>query len=206
MTDKQIIIDGVDVSGCKYYIADNGVQYNGCYELTDICECNKEDDFCDDNPNCYYKQLARKEQECEELEGRLKYIINENKVLKDCATDEHIDIVALKNYISTLEHHNDQLKAEVKSKTEYIQEQREIIDQYSKEIRMYKKCQGNRASKREEKLKQTLTEIEEITKNMNTSCFYDDFDCTDCDMKNGCIFLGRLKILQKIKACEVHND
>ena len=38
---------------------DNGVQYNGCYELTDICECNKEDGFCNDNPNCYYKQLMR---------------------------------------------------------------------------------------------------------------------------------------------------
>ena len=64
----------------------------------------------------------------------------------------------------------------------------------------------DRAREREEELKQTLTEIEEIAKNMNTSCFYDDFDCKDCDMKNGCIFLGRLKILQKIKACEVHND
>lgn len=77
----------------------------------------------------------------------------------------------------------DQLKAEVKSKTEYIQEQRDIINQYSKEIEMYKKCQGKRASKREEELKadnkyindllnqalkdydkaiQTLTEIKEI--------------------------------------------
>ena len=72
MTDKQIIIDGVDVSGCKYYIADNGVQYNGCYELTDICECNKEDDFCDDNPNCYYKQLKAKEQVFNEIKEYFK--------------------------------------------------------------------------------------------------------------------------------------
>ena len=64
--NKEIIIDGVDVSGCKYYIADNGVQYNGCYELTDICECNKEDDFCDDNPNCYYKLYKRQEKTNEE--------------------------------------------------------------------------------------------------------------------------------------------
>ena len=62
MNDKPIIIHNVDVSGCKYYIADNGVQYNNYYELTDICECNKEDDFCDNNPNCYYKQLQRVKQ------------------------------------------------------------------------------------------------------------------------------------------------
>ena len=93
MDEKQTIIHNVDVSGCKYYIADNGVQYNGCYELTDMCECNKEDDFCDDNPNCYYKQLKRKEQKCEELRNKLNSNIermneqneklhNENKELK----------------------------------------------------------------------------------------------------------------------------
>lgn len=53
----------------------------------------------------------------------------------------------------------DQLKAEVKSKTEYIQEQRDIINQYSKEIEMYKKCQGKRASKREEELKAEVAEL-----------------------------------------------
>ena len=59
----------------------------------------------------------------------------------------------------------DSLKAEVKSKTEYVQEQREIIDQYSKEIEMYKKYQGKRASKREEELKAENKElIRRITK------------------------------------------
>lgn len=201
MTDKQIMIDA-----CPYQ---GECSISGCRRNDDDCfvrQLFEERDRAENQIVELNKTIKAEEQECEELEGRLKYIINENKVLKDCATDEHIDIVALKNYISTLEYHNDQLKAEVKSKTEYIQEQREIIDEYSKEIRMYKKCQGNRASKREEELKQALTEIEGIAKNMNTSCFYDDFDCTDCDMKNGCIFLGRLKILQKIKACEVHND
>ena len=57
-----------------------------------------------------------------------------------------------------------------------------------------------------ERLTSSLLEIEEIARNMNTSCFYDDFDCKDCDMKNGCIFLGKLKILQKISECEGNND
>ena len=87
MTDKQIIIDGVDVSGCKYYIADNGVQYNGCYELTDICECNKEDDFCDDNPNCYYKQLQREKQDSQEARDTAIKEFNRAEKLSQTLTD-----------------------------------------------------------------------------------------------------------------------
>ena len=54
MTDKEIIIDDVDVSGCKHYDPE---QYFKC----NISCCH-----CEENPNCYYKQLKRKEQECEE--------------------------------------------------------------------------------------------------------------------------------------------
>lgn len=78
MTDEQIIIDGVDVSGCNLYRDE--VSFIGGEIITDICsiwiwqrdykglepscvmKCH-----CFDNPNCYYKQLKRKEQECEEL-------------------------------------------------------------------------------------------------------------------------------------------
>jgi DNA-binding Lrp family transcriptional regulator len=90
-------------------------------------------------------ELLRKEQECEEL----KNIINEAKNSK-------LDLnsfFAIEATVGEYQLELDQLKAEVKSKTEYIQEQRDIINQYSKEIEMYKKCQGKRASKREEELK-----------------------------------------------------
>lgn len=51
MTDKEpIIIDGVDVSKCKY-----------------LPYCNDKQGNCAFEPNCYFKQLARKTQECEEL-------------------------------------------------------------------------------------------------------------------------------------------
>ena len=68
MTDKQIIIDGVDVSRCEYYNKDDKTcrEVNGNYE-TDICEFDK----CE-NSNCYYKQLKRKEQECKELRFKEK--------------------------------------------------------------------------------------------------------------------------------------
>lgn len=57
MTDKEeIIIDGVNVSGCAYFDYENEGTKE-CYAYSNECEAN----------NCYFKQLARKTQECEEL-------------------------------------------------------------------------------------------------------------------------------------------
>ena len=55
MTDKQIIIDEIDVSKCIYY--DNGKCLND--EMVQ-CSCKKV-------AVCYYKEYKRKEQECERL-------------------------------------------------------------------------------------------------------------------------------------------
>ena len=59
MTKEKIIIDSVDVSTCKHYINSTHLDYN----------CNKTpaSTYCKNNPDCYFKQLKRKEQECEEL-------------------------------------------------------------------------------------------------------------------------------------------
>lgn len=67
MTDKeQIIIDGVDVSGCEY-ACNTAFGKNGCKHpmMKNI--------YCSKNPNCYFKQLARKTAECEKYE----YLFNE---------------------------------------------------------------------------------------------------------------------------------
>lgn len=67
MTDKQIMIDGVDVSKCNYF---NNTDKSYCEECCSEFGCA----ICNDRPNCYYKQLARKEQECEELKETLAEI------------------------------------------------------------------------------------------------------------------------------------
>ena len=54
---KQIITDGIDVAGCEDY----GYRGKAGYW------CHNYDEPCTDYPNCYYKQLQAKEQECEEL-------------------------------------------------------------------------------------------------------------------------------------------
>ena len=82
MTDKQIIIDGVDVSGCEYYNKDDKTcrEVNGNYD-TDICEFDK----CE-NSNCYYKQLKRKEQECEKLKEAIDGLLKIQYQLADSCT------------------------------------------------------------------------------------------------------------------------
>ena len=70
MTDKHIIIDGCDVSGCKYFDShckECKAEYYTRYGY-EIVKFNS----CKDNPNCYFKQLKRKEQECEELKKEIK--------------------------------------------------------------------------------------------------------------------------------------
>ena len=57
MTDKQIIID---VSDCSELCGTK------CHILMS-CTNTSKSDSCSEMPNCYYKQLKRKEQECEEL-------------------------------------------------------------------------------------------------------------------------------------------
>lgn len=66
----------------------------------------------------------------------------------------------------------------------------------------YKQLQ--RKERENQRYEQTLIAIEDIAKDMNVECFYSDFECEDCDMKNGCIHQGRLKILQIIR--EVTNE
>lgn len=64
MTDKQIIIDDVDVSKCAHY------DKNADKEAPFLYDCKREHApywSCASMPNCLYKKYKRKEQECEEL-------------------------------------------------------------------------------------------------------------------------------------------
>lgn len=79
MTDKQIIIDGVDVAGCKHY------EKHTFYDCNETCEDNGAIVCinCKDNLNCYYKQLARKTQECEELKNEYWKLEQDNRRCSD---------------------------------------------------------------------------------------------------------------------------
>ena len=85
MTDKQIIINRVDVAECEYL----GL-YKECKLKCGSC-CPVD---CSDNPNCHYKLYKRKEQESEEINlknERLvagKYTMNEEILKFKQAIDE----------------------------------------------------------------------------------------------------------------------
>lgn len=62
--NKEVIIDGVNVAGCEFHSSTPSSEL--CY-----MKGNK----CNDNSNCPYKQLQRKEQECEELKCYIKEVL-----------------------------------------------------------------------------------------------------------------------------------
>lgn len=70
---EQIIVDGVDVSGCEY-VCNTAFGKNGCKHpmMKNI--------YCSKNPNCYFKQLTRKTQECEELKNIIAYPKYRNEI------------------------------------------------------------------------------------------------------------------------------
>ena len=82
MTDKQMIIDGVDVSECNF-----------CeWKSSDIHQCRIRlasfESTCK-GYNCHYKQLKHKEQECERLKWYLKEIRDDELKTLDVELDEY---------------------------------------------------------------------------------------------------------------------
>ena len=132
MTKEPIMIDDIDVSECKYL-------YTSIIPIgNDKIKCGlHQGTTCDNYPNCYYKQLKRKKQECDQLKAKYKTLILEHS---GCYRKEWVD----------------------------------------EEIRVKKIYEEDRQN-----YWQALHEIKEIAEQMNDECFYDDFDCKDCDMKKG---------------------
>ena len=111
MAGKQIIIDGVDVSECENLM--QGIVPFGCMEDRKTCSCMN-------NPNCLYKQLKRKEEECEELKKRLESFQKDYSKL--------YQVVENKGYIKEL----DQLKIENNQFKQTLAEIKEIAETAAK--------------------------------------------------------------------------
>lgn len=111
MTDKeQIIIDGVDVSECEFY----NPYYCGMY----IDGYGDSEGVCSDYEDCYYKQLARKTQECEELKEKIEQAKDFNdKVLY--GKDE-----LYKNWREQLDKTN-----QLKKENEELKEYKAVVDE-----------------------------------------------------------------------------
>lgn len=155
--EKSIVIDGVDVSGCELYRNDNGVfAPDGTAERTELCYLTN--DYCYNNPNCYYKQLKRSEAQCEgmfithtDLEKKYKAKEQECEELKDLANhngrvcNERLDkIDELEHNINELNGQLDQLEEENRSLKKQLQfEFDETLLQYSNTIEDLQKQLNN---------------------------------------------------------------
>lgn len=80
MTDKEIIIDGVDVKECIFYIDHNPPEGSGTWGGAihkGACKLNSTD--CKDTDECFiknlYNKLKIKEQECEKLKKQLNQVM-----------------------------------------------------------------------------------------------------------------------------------
>ena len=177
--NKPIIIDGIDVSGCEYY------QYNMCTATKDnYGDCSY---YCKDYEmkDCYYKQLQRKEQECEELTADTVYLRDRVGKLERAILRRNEQLEQLKVENEELKMKNSILEDEYKILEDNLDSRtrdfEDVIDGY----------------------KQILAEIKDIATNMSNDCFYSDFKCgKKCDMESNCTFKCKNQIIQK---CEEVN-
>ena len=85
MTNKQIMIDGVNVIGCeKQGETIAGITCGNGERIRLANEIITKHKLCKDNPNCVYKQLKRKEQECGELKKELAKVYEDIKLSPLC--------------------------------------------------------------------------------------------------------------------------
>ena len=126
MTDKEIIIDGVNVSGCDFYdknkkycltlkMNTRGFKNHSCFS-GDFQKCIQDSKvcpytFCKNNHNCYFKQLKRKERECAYWK---KANDDKNKLLSKlgCPTT-----ATARREVLVLQQQIDQLNEELKEQT-----------------------------------------------------------------------------------------
>ena len=165
MTDKeQIIIDGVDVVGCKYFNRFRSI----CHNKNLCCDCEK-------NPNCHYKQLKRKEQECKKLNNK---IIDMNSIIEDAAINlgnKDFTLYDLPFEIKKLRQECETLKAEEKYLKQCCQKAGEELAKHSFEYDGKEKnlvVQAIELNEKYEKLKKALEEIEEVIDSIFDRCLW----------------------------------
>ncbi len=107
MTDKEVIIDGVNVAGCGFYT--EGL-CDCCH--TDYLRMPKEiiKIYCKENRKCFYKQLQREKQENKDLTFKCIFAEQEAKEHKNSA-EERLEIInALNDDYKRLQAENEELK------------------------------------------------------------------------------------------------
>lgn len=132
-------------------------------------------------------QLKAKEQECEKKDKDIKFLLEKldlsNNRIQDCELYWDKEKKNLKQQL-------DKLKAEKEELKKELFRLNSTID--------FVKVTEHSAISKYKRFKQALIDIKELAGKMNEECFYGDFKCDECDFKNGCAYLTKKQILQKI--------
>ena len=193
MTDKQIIIDGVDVSGCEFY-----------WRKKELCTNGNLTCYCQENKDCLYKKYKHKEQECERLKN--ERTVDFVKQLAQLKAEND----GLKTMLKDLSYENQKFCYQIEEQTKQLEP---FKDEYFKGLdnvaiaKLAKK--SIRITAENSKLEQTLTEIKEIAEGMHDLWInktpYTDMDnlvkhLLECE-------LNRIRYkLDEISECEVKNE
>lgn len=180
---KEMIIDGVDVSECEHNAG------KLCSMTREAC-C-----YCSAKPNCMYKRLKRKEQECEELNKTITNLESIRDVFStklDQLNAELEQEKALKEtYHACYKAKHEDIKGELfKLREENWELKRELM-QYEKDVKDLNYFAM--------KLKAGLDRIKEIAE--------ENIRIADLEGLDGVYRRGLAEqILQKISECEVEDD
>lgn len=103
---EEIIIDGVNIAGCEFY----QIEANQLYPKAQYCGSMR-NTFCENEPNCYYKQLKRLEQE----NTKQKEMIERQwKLLEQCGVSAGGELKRVSYLLEKYLKENKELKEEVK--------------------------------------------------------------------------------------------
>jgi hypothetical protein len=184
MENKEIYIDGVGESGCKYFRKDDPCK-NTCQYFCTPCEWVG-------IQNCMYKYAKRKEQECEELNNdNHTLLVTRQKLLNDLWIAEE----SLKDFKEICDKQCEQLEAykmEAEEGKEINAELKAENESWQKEY--WKLEQGNDfLAEKNSELKGCLTEIKEIAEKIANYYDGDEYELMRKDAE---------QILQKISEVE----
>ena len=176
MTDKQKIIDGVDVSGCEHFNDSGNYNCRGCRR-------------CEDNPKCHYKQLKAKEQECEELKEARK---NSRCAWKSIEG----------TFCSEAQEQLDQLKEQLEAEKNWHKTADEISkanSEYTAKLKADNKHLNgllDQALKELEEHREAFEKVRELIQKEIADCEHCD-DCTNCEYN--CCTRQILQICDEVK-------
>lgn len=166
MSEKSTIVNGIDVSKCDFAVKTINTADILCHCVKSGCFGIWEGRFapdsiksgkCNENPNCYFKQLARAKEEIEKwkhqaelgsdtadrLSKELEDKKQENEKLKSQIENEkqalQIDIDNLNQACLDLSQENEELKHQIEDVDTLCSEKESLIDKYLQTIEQVKK-------------------------------------------------------------------